>query len=222
MKNTGDFDGRIDPEEGGEAAFDRDDRKWYQKIDQDLLQEVPIVGRPKGKGVRVDFYVEAQFPDMMLEIKEASKRRFKNTNDVCRAAFYIGAYILRERIVGKSKEELSAMYSNLEHFHHKETKKSAIRKEFSHHFEQLCLGNLSEEELTNIKRIILRSIETPELRAWAKEEMEAITMGGETTPLYNRLAANLRKQKSRAAVKKEELGLQLVGGDYRGSVEMSL
>jgi hypothetical protein len=212
MKNQGKDDHVFDPEESGQEAAERDDRKWYQKIDRMLLDEMPIVGRPRGKGTRVDFYVEPQLPDMMLEIKEASKKRFKNTNDVCRAAFYLGAYIMREKIMGRSVEEISLMYSNLECFHHKENKKSAIRKEFAHHFEQRCLGNLSDEELTNIKNIILKSIATPELKAWAKEEMgELMKMGNSNSPLFDRLSSNIRKQKARALAKGDELGIQLVG-----------
>lgn len=208
MKNKGEEDYKIDPEEHGEEAHERDDRKWYQKIDKKILDEMPVVGRPRGKGIRVDFYVESQFPDMMLEIKEASKRRFKNTNDVCRAAFYIGAYVLREKIVGKSAEDLSVMYTNLECFHHKENKKAAIKKEFVHHFEQRCLGNLSEEELCHIGKIILRSVSDPELKKWAAKEMDEIA---KSDSHYDRMSATIRKQKSRA--KKDELGLQVISND---------
>jgi hypothetical protein len=211
MKHKGEEDYRIDPEEHGEAAAVRDDRKWYQRICAFMKGESidpPYIGRPKGTGVRLDFYVSNQFPDMALEIKEASKRHFKNTNDVHRAAHYIGMYIIREReLLGMIGGFLSKMRSNLEPLHVEAHVKSEIRQEFRIHFEQFCLGTIQEDRLEWAKRSILDSISCPNIREWAEDEFDS--MIANSTDEYRKITNKQSAQRYRD--KKKELKLSVVG-----------
>ena len=214
MKHKGEIDHKFDPEESGQEAAERDDRKWYQKICAFMRENAidpPYIGRPKGKGVRLDFYVSNQFPDMALEIKEASKKRsFKNTNDVHRAAHYIGMYIIREReLSGSVGGFLSKMRANLEPLHVEAHLKSEIRMEFQMHFEQFCLGTIQEDRLEWAKESILGSISCPNIREWAEDEFDS--MMANSVDEFRKIANKHAVRKHRE--KKRELGLRVVRGE---------
>jgi hypothetical protein len=203
--------GRENPEyTHGEEGEVVDNRKWYEKLDPNL--EIPYVGRPKGKGTRIDFYVMGNLPDMALEIKEASGKRFKNTNDIHRAAHYIGMYIMREREVKESSSGfLSRMYKKLEPLHIEIATKTSVINEFKTHFEQYCLGKVSEKQLKWAMTSILDCIACPNVRQWADDEFNAI-MANSSSPKFTeeqRKAMNrMASQKYRE--KKKELNLRVV------------
>jgi hypothetical protein len=201
--------GRENPEyahgEGGEVV---DNRKWYERVDPSL--EIPYIGRPRGKGTRLDFYAESQFSDMALEIKEASKRRFKNTNDVHRAAHYIGMYILRTRIVGDGPVDfISKIHQKMEPLYQAAQHKAELQKELKHHFEQFCLGRLHHDQLLHGVKIMLNDITDPSIRQWVEDEFE--DMMSRNSDEYLRVKNKLSVRKSRD--KKKELGLRLISGE---------
>jgi hypothetical protein len=216
MKNQGREDYLFDAELASKEAAEKDKEKekssqrWYQRI-CDFMKansiDPPYVGRPKGKGIRLDFYVSNQFPDMALEIKEASKS-FKNTNDIHRAAHYIGMYIIREReLSGMVGGFLSKMRANLEPLHVEAHLKAEIRQEFQIHFEQYCLGTIQEERLEWAKRSILDSISCPNIKEWAEYEFDSLIAN--STDEYRRIANRNSAQKYRE--KKKEVKLSVVG-----------
>ena len=198
--------GREQPDYTQEPE-EQDSRKWYERIDAGL--EIPIVGRPRGKGVRVDFFVESQMPDMALEIKESSKRRFKNTNDVHRAAHYIGMYIIRQRMSGKSGNWLQKVHDKLQHLHISAYQKAEIKLEFMAHFEQFLLGRITEEQMEWAKSSILDLITDQHIKKWAEEEFDS-TMANSSEE-YRKVMNKFAAAKYRA--KKKELGLKVMSGD---------
>ena len=181
----------------------QEERKWYDKI-ADLDLKMPYVPRPKGKGARIDFYVESRFPDMALEIKEGNKRKYKNTNDVHREAHYLGMYIIRAIQVSKKRDDLGSVFHALEKSSQRDNVRQALRKEFVIRFESFCTGVISEREFNEDVRTMLEAIKTPKTREWLESEIEKIQS---STHAYDTLSARIRKQKSRAnlrVVKGEE------------------
>jgi hypothetical protein len=213
MKNKGEQDFKIDPDEHGEEAAARDDRKWNDRMAAFVKEnkiDIPYVGRPKGKGFRMDFFAPGQLPDIALEIKEATGKRFKNLNDIHRAAHYIGMYFMRSMEVGrKGGGWLAEMLANLEPLHVEMHIKSTLKHEFQLHFEQFALGTLDEEKLEKVKKKILKSIPCPEIRQWAEAEFEDMMSNpsGEFKRLYNKITVQKHRDK------KKQLGLRVIGGE---------
>jgi hypothetical protein len=213
MKHKGEQDFTIDAEEHGEAAAARDDRKWNDRMAAFIKEnkiEVPYAGRPKGKGFRMDFYAPGQLPDIALEIKEATGKRFKNLNDIHRAAHYIGIYLMRSmEVKTKAGGWFSELLSQLAPIHAESHMKTSLREEFHRHFEQFALGAMSEEKLERVRRKILKSIPYPDMREWAEGEFEDMmdNPAGEFKKLYNRITVQRHREK------KKQLGLRVVGGE---------
>jgi hypothetical protein len=215
MKHKGEMDHRFDPDDNGQEAAEKDDRKWNDRMAAFAREnkiEIPYVARPKGKGFRMDFFAPGQLPDIALEIKEATGKRFKNLNDIHRAAHYIGMYFMRSMEVGrKGTGWLAEMLANLEPIHIEAHVKTTLRHEFQLHFEQFALGALDEEKLESVRKKILKSIPCPNIKKWAEAEFE--DMMENPTDEYKRLANKFAVQKHRD--KKKRLGLRVVegGGD---------
>ena len=191
--------GKEDPDYTGMPTGNPEDelqeeRKWYDKI-ADLDLKMPYVPRPKGKGARIDFYVESRFPDMALEIKEGNKRKYKNANDVHREAHYLGMYIIRAIQASKKRDDLGSVFHALEKSSQRDNVRQALKKEFVTRFESFCTGVTSEREFNEDVRILLEAIKTPSTRVWLEHEIEAIKASAE---VYDTLNARIRKQKSRA------------------------
>jgi len=202
VKNTGDINMvyNQEPEETQESQQEQavDIRKWFQKANPDFISEMPIVGRPRGKGCRLDYYVEGQLPDMALEIKEGSHKRFKNTNDVHRAAHYIGMYLLREKILsGKDECELGYIYEMYERGSMDTHTKKSIRNLTMSCYEQFVEGFISEEKLLDDLGEILKSIKTKDIKTWAKGDMERI-INDESISENIRNKMRMRKHRERA------------------------
>jgi len=213
VKNTGHYEDTLDPEESGEAAQEKDDRKWFDKLVTAVRKnkiEIPYIGRPKGRGFRLDFFAPNQLPDMALEIKEATGKRFKNLNDIHRAAHYIGMYYMRAAEVGsKSTGWLAEMLAQLEPLHIEAHIKAAVKQEFQMHFEQFVLGALDGDKLEKVRKKILRTIPCPEIREWAELEIEIMLANANEE--FRRVSNKQSAQKYRD--KKKQLGLRVVGGE---------
>jgi hypothetical protein len=212
MKHKGEEDYRIDPEETGQAAQERDDRKWNDRMAAFVREnriEVPYIARPRGKGFRMDFFAPGQLPDVALEIKEATGKRFRNLNDIHRAAHYIGIYFMRSMEIGRKGDWLAEMLAQLEPVHAETHRKGALKHEFQLHFEQFALGTLDEEKLEKIRKRILKSIPHPDMRQWAEHEFEEMMSdpSSEFKKLYNKLSVQKHREKKKA------LGLRVVGGE---------
>lgn len=213
MKNKGEKGMVFDPEETGEAAQEVDRRKWFQKAGVDFISQMPVVGRPRGKGARIDYYVEGQLPDMALEIKEGSHGRFKNSNDVHRSAHYIGMYLLREKFLsGKDECELGHIYEMFERGSMDTHTKKSIRNLTMSCYEQFVEGFIDENKLLSDLESILRTIKTKGIREWAKEDIERII---NDESINHKIQNKLRMRKYRERM--ENLKLSLV--KKSGSVE---
>lgn len=183
-------------------------QRWFEK-DLVNVDEIPIVGRPRGKGTRLDFYTETQFPDMALEIKEASpKNRFKNTNDVHRAAHYIGMYLLRQKAgsvpktgIGRAHYQLDAMWSEVH-------EKRSIEAEFLRALEAFCTGGIEKDAFIRAREILISNITNEDTRRWAIKRFSAIESDENA---YTKIGTKLRVREHRA--KQKELGLKVVGGE---------
>jgi hypothetical protein len=170
------------------------ERKWFELIPYDRLS-IPIAPRPKGRGVRVNFYVESQFPDMALEIKEAGTPRFKNANDVHRAAHYIGMYMLREIYVkGRAKDDLLDLFQECRQLSREGSAKELIRSEFLRFIDLFNDGLMSEAQMDEVIEKILGKIGNPALKTWAKEDMRRIL---DDQALYDRSIEKTRKRRYR-------------------------
>jgi hypothetical protein len=213
MKHKGEEDYKIDPEDTGQEAHERDDRQWNDKMAAFVRNnkiEVPYVARPRGKGFRMDFFAPGQLPDIALEIKEATGKRFRNLNDIHRAAHYIGLYFMRSmEVKSKASGWLAEMLAQLEPVHVETHVRATIKHEFQMHFEQYALGTLSEEKLEKVRNRILKSIPCPEIRQWAEDEFDEMIANpsGEFKKLYNKITVQKHREK------KKQLGLRVVGGE---------
>jgi hypothetical protein len=183
----------FDREEVGEEEQTAE-RKWFEMVPYNELP-IPIAPRPRGRGIRVNFYVESQFPDMALEIKEAGTPRFKNANDVHRAAHYIGMYMLREMYVkGRTKDDLLDLFQECRQLSREGAAKELIRFEFLRFFDQFNEDLMSEAQMDEVIEKILGKIGNPALKAWAKEDMRRILDDPE---LYDRSIERTRKRRYR-------------------------
>jgi hypothetical protein len=207
MKHKGEQDFTIDAEEHGEAAAARDDRKWYEKIhlySQRNNIEIPHVKRPKGKGVRLDFYTESQMPDMALQIKESGKGQFKNSNDVHRAAHYIGMYLMRQSICyGKGNSEKDILFDVCDRYVSEHSIKESIHAVIGKFFESYYSKIITEEQLSRYIEEVLNGIKSEEVRKWVLADIDELSKdpGGK---VYERLRKRAYREKQK------ELNLSVV------------
>jgi hypothetical protein len=176
-----------------------EDKKWYKKLNYTGV-DIPIAKRPRGGGARINFFSEGQMPDLAIEIKEGTNGRFKNSNDVHRAAHYIGMYMLREMKLVDNLSEMAMMHKRVEQFNWDLMKQEEIIDLFILHHQRLLTKKITEARLEKTIEIILSGISDMGLREWARDEIrEILKSGGNENLLLNRARVNKSRFMSKQA-----------------------
>jgi hypothetical protein len=186
---------------------DKDGPRWYQLIDYEKL-DIPIVGRPGEKSARVDFYAYGYLPDLALTIKEDSCGRFKNSNDVHRAAHYIGIRVLEQLFPptgsGGRKRISPALFSLMEDTREESFVKNSIRGQIKLILDDVNSGIHSDEVGWDKITEYIEAMSDPVLKEWASKDAATLF---DSKDEHEKSLRRLRNRKYRD--KQKELGLKI-------------
>jgi len=189
--------GEDKPIKDGEA-------RWYDMIPYEAMN-IPFCARPKGKGVRIDFFAFSNLPDKIKEIQEAAPYKFKHTGDVNRNAHYLGTYMLYQMYITRKKfVEEEKIYKETEEAIKAGSKKLFIREQFLRILDQFLQGLLVQKEFEETIAKITNGISDPDLKKWFIDDVKAQLDDDKT---YHRIQNKLQMRTARAR------GISVVG-DY--------
>ncbi len=151
---------------GEDKPAEKGKKHWYEEVDFSAL-DIPYCIRPKGKGLRIDFYTFANLFDKAMEIKESAPWKFRHTGDVNRNAHYIGMYIL-EQIFIKEKNHMmeERVYARIKESKKVFDKRGMLREQFRELFDKRAEGLLTQERLEQIALEIAGEVEDKDLQEW--------------------------------------------------------